>query len=184
MPNGQKNPFWSDFARFVIISILVIVPIRAWVAQPFIVRGASMEPTFHDSEYLIIDEITYELRKPERGEVIVFRFPEDTTKFFIKRVIGLPGETIEIRDNKVFLITDGEEKELKESYLSEPLTAPGSITRLGEKEYLVLGDNRLFSSDSRRWGALQENLIIGRAWLRLWPPGRINFLPGLSRFQI
>lgn len=183
MPDGQK-PFWSDFVRFLIISILIIVPIRAWVAQPFIVRGASMEPTFRDSEYLIIDELSYEFRKPERGEVIVFRFPEDTAKFFIKRVIGLPGETIEIENNKVFLIKDGQEQELKEPYLSEPLTAPGGLTQLGEKEYLVLGDNRLFSSDSRRWGTLPENLIIGRAWLRLWPLDRINFLPGLNRFQI
>ena len=182
MFRDETGSFWSDLARFLIISVLIIVPIRTWVAQPFIVRGASMDPTFHDGEYLIIDELTYEFRKPERGEVIVFRFPEDASKFFIKRVIGLPGETIQIKNNKVFLITDDGEKEFREPYLTETLTAPDGTVELKAGEYLVLGDNRLFSSDSRRWGTLPENLIIGRAWLRLWPVTRVNFLPGFHKF--
>lgn len=177
MPESKASSFWKDFARFIVVSILIIVPVRAWVAQPFIVRGASMEPTFQDGEYLIIDELSYHFRNPKRGEVIVFRFPEDLSKFFIKRVVGLPGETIEIRNNKVFLARSSEETELSEPYLSETLTTPDSLLQLGGDEYLVLGDNRLFSSDSRRWGPLREELVVGRAWLRLWPLNKIDFLP-------
>lgn len=173
-----QNPFWRDFLRFIIISALIIIPIRTWVAQPFLVRGASMEPTFEDGEYLIIDELSYRFRSPERGEVIVFRYPEDPSKFFIKRIIGLPGETIEIRGNKIFLVKNSERQELSEPYLEEALTTPDGVVTLNDNEYFMLGDNRLFSSDSRRWGALNENLIIGRAILRLWPPIHINFLPG------
>ncbi|MEK7162438.1 MAG: signal peptidase I [Patescibacteria group bacterium] len=179
MSENLKSPFWSDFLRFIVISALIIIPIRTWVAQPFLVRGASMEPTFEDGEYLIIDELSYRFREPQRGEVIVFRFPQDPSKFFIKRIIGLPDESIEIRENKIFI--GGQE--LNEPYLSEALTTPDGIVELGAGEYFMLGDNRLFSSDSRKWGTLEQGLIVGRAWLRLWPPNRLNFLPGIYEFQ-
>lgn len=178
-----QNSFWRDFLRFIIISAVIIIPIRTWVAQPFLVRGASMEPTFDDGEYIIIDELSYYFRSPERGEVLVFRYPEDPSKFFIKRVIGLPGETIEIRDNKIFLVKDKERTQLKEEFLEGVLTTPDQITTLKEGEYFMMGDNRLFSSDSRRWGTLPENLIVGRAFLRLWPPSSINFLPGIHKYE-
>jgi signal peptidase I len=178
MPENDKNFFWKDIIRFVIISALIVLPIRAWVAQPFIVRGASMEPTLGDGDYLIIDELSYNFRDPKRGEVIVFKFPEDTSKFFIKRVVGLPGETIEIRDNKVFIIIDSGSEELGEEYLSEALTTPNGVVNLDDDEYFVLGDNRLFSSDSRRWGALDNSLIIGRTLLRLWPLNSAGVFPG------
>src|SRR3989338_5746619 len=178
-----QNSFWRDFLRFIIISAIVIIPIRTWVAQPFLVRGASMEPTFDDGEYIIIDELTYQFRNPERGEVWVFRYPQDPSKFFIKRAIGLPGESIEIRDNKLFLIKGNEKLELKESFLKEALTTPDEIKTLKDGEYFMLGDNRLYSSDSRRWGTLPKNLIIGRALLRLWPPSKINFLPGFYQYE-
>ncbi len=184
MSERKESSFWSDFIRFVVISILIIVPVRAWVAQPFIVRGASMEPTFRDGEYLIIDELSYSFRGPARGEVIVFRFPGDTSKFFIKRVIGHPGETIEIKNNKVFLIASAGPEELGEPYLSEALTTPNERIELASDEYLVLGDNRLFSSDSRRWGAVKKELVIGRAWLRLWPLEGIRFLPGFYKIEL
>lgn len=142
-----------------------------------------MEPTFDDGEYIIIDELTYQFRDPERGEVLVFRYPQDPSKFFIKRVIGLPGETIEIRDNKLFLAKGDEKKELKEPFLSEALTTPDEIIELKDDEYFMLGDNRLYSSDSRRWGTLARNLIIGRALVRLWPPTKINFLPGFYQYE-
>lgn len=179
MSDDSKSSFWKDFLRFIIVSALIIIPIRTWVAQPFLVRGASMEPTFEDGEYLIIDEITYRFREPERGEVIVFRFPQDPSKFFIKRVIGLPGEKIEIRSNKI-LIND---KELGEFYLEEVLTTPDGVVELDAGEYFMLGDNRLFSSDSRKWGALERHFIIGRALVRLWPPARIDFLPGKAKYE-
>lgn len=184
MSERQAGSFWPDFIRFIIISVLIVVPVRAWVAQPFIVRGASMEPTFRDGEYLIIDELSFQFRRPERGEVVVFRFPGDTSKFFIKRIIGLPGETIEIKNNKVFLASDSGAKELKEPYLFEALTTPDERIELAENEYLVLGDNRLFSSDSRRWGAVKKELVVGRAWLRLWPLNTIKLLPGFYKIEL
>ena len=177
-----ESPFWHDFFRFVIIAAFVIVPIRAWVAQPFIVRGPSMEPTFYDTEYLIVDEFSYHFREPARGEVIVFRYPEDPSKFFIKRVIGLPGETVEIRENKVFITKDGKTEELGEPYLAEALTTPNKTIKVGEGQYFVMGDNRLFSSDSRRWGFLPRELVIGRALVRLWPPARLAMLPGFYQY--
>ncbi len=178
-----ESPFWHDFFRFVIIAAFVIVPIRAWVAQPFIVRGPSMEPTFYDTEYLIVDEFSYHFREPARGEVIVFRYPEDPSKFFIKRVIGLPGETVEIRENKVFITKGGDTAELKEPYLAEALTTPNKTIEVGEGQYFVMGDNRLFSSDSRRWGFLPRELVIGRALVRLWPPVRLTVLPGFYQYE-
>ena len=184
MSDGEESSFWRDLIRFIIISAVIIIPIRTWIAQPFIVRGASMDPTFQDGNYLIVDELSFQFRKPERGEVIIFRFPEDTSKFFIKRVIGLPGETIEIKDNKIFLMGDSGPAEITEPYLSEPLTAPNGAVELGADEYFVLGDNRLFSSDSRRWGMLERNLVVGRAWLRLWPLDKVKFLPGAYDFSI
>ncbi|MBI2023927.1 signal peptidase I [Candidatus Giovannonibacteria bacterium] len=180
----SQNSFWRDFLRFIIVAAIIIIPVRTWVAQPFLVKGASMEPTFEDGEYLIIDELTLNLRSPERGEVLVFRYPVDPSKFFIKRVIGLPGETIRIKDNKIFLVKGDKDEELREPFLREALTTPDGIFNLGEKEYFMLGDNRLFSHDSRKWGILNESLIVGRAFIRLWPPPRIDFLPGNFNYSL
>lgn len=177
-----ENPFWQDFFKFIVIAAFIIVPVRAWVAQPFIVSGPSMEPTFRDTEYLIVDEFSYHFREPKRGEVVVFRNPEDHSKFFIKRVIGLPGETLAIRDNKVFITRAGTTEELGEPYLAEALTTPNKTLEVGEDQYFVMGDNRLFSSDSRRWGFLPRELIIGRALVRLWPPTRLTVLPGFYEY--
>lgn len=146
----KKNSFW-DFFKFTIMAVIIVFFFRTWVAQPFIVSGSSMEPTFQNGNYLIVDEISYRFHGPEKGDVIIFRYPLDPSKFFIKRVAYLPGETIWM---------NGEEKILKEN------------------EYYVLGDNNLQSSDSRYWGTLDGNLIVGRAFLRLWPPQKIDILPG------
>lgn len=148
-PRARKSSFW-EIIRFVLITLIIVVPIRAYVAQPFIVSGLSMAPTFDDGEYLIIDELTYLFRAPERGEVVVFRYPKDPTKFFIKRVINLPGETVVIQNEKY---------------------------RLGSDEYFVLGDNRDMSLDSRAWGPVPEQLMKGRVLLRLFPLNRLAFLP-------
>ncbi len=139
-----------------------------------------MDPTFHQGEYLIIDELTYLLRSPERGEVVVFRYPKDPSKFFIKRVIGLPGEKVSIAGTAVTVTkVNGETKVLTEPYAQEFATKPMSQT-LGPEEYFVLGDNRPVSLDSRIWGAVPANLIKGRALFRLLPPSKLSFLPGQS----
>ncbi len=142
-PNA-KSEIW-EFIKFAVIAVIIVIPIRIWIAQPFIVHGSSMIPNFENGDYLIIDEISYQFRRPERGEVIVFRYPKDPSQFFIKRVAGLPGDKI------------------------------GNIT-LTDDEYFVLGDNTLASSDSRFWGPVKSNLIIGRALLRLWPLTGLEFL--------
>ena len=168
-----------DFIKIVLISLAIVLPIRFFVAQPFIVRGASMEPNYKDGQYLIVDESTYYFRKPLRDEVIVFRYPEDPSQFFIKRIIGLPGETIQIKNGEVTVIDKDhpEGLRLNELYLpSDVKTIPDSSIVLTSTQYFVMGDNRFYSSDSRRWGPLDKKYFIGRAWLRLWPLGMAGLL--------
>ena len=163
--------FIWEVSKIVIIAMLIVVPIRYFVFQPFFVRGQSMEPSFHNGDYLIIDELSYRFRAPERGEVIVFKYPQDPSQRYIKRIVGLPGETIQIEDGQVFLYQDGQRQPLSESdYLSDFLQTPGNVkVSLDMNEYFVLGDNRQVSADSRRWGSLPEENIIGRVFFRAWP---------------
>ena len=164
--------FILETAKIIIISLAIIVPIRYYLVQPFFVKGASMEQNFHDGDYLLIDEISYRLGTPSRGDVIVFRYPENPSQFFIKRIIGLPGETVEIKSNNVTIFNNDFPKglTLEEDYLSASQRTDGNATvQLKDNEFYVLGDNRLQSSDSRRWGVLDKKFITGRAFLRLWP---------------
>lgn len=157
----------------IVVSLAIVLPVRTYIAQPFIVSGASMEPNFHNGEYLIIDELTYEFRPPERGEVVVFRYPLNPSEFFIKRIVGLPKETVEIENGKISVNGAA----FEEPYLENSLkTAPDIKIILDEGEYFVLGDNRPHSSDSRLWGALPKNKIMGRALLRLWPIAKAGFV--------
>lgn len=168
----QKGSLW-EFIRSIIIALLIVIPIRAWVAQPFIVQGNSMVPNFHNGEYLIIDQFSYHFYKPERGEVVVFRYPRQPSQFFIKRVIGLPGDNVEIKNGSVWINGSA----FDEIYLPTSLaTVPDAVTILGVDEYFVLGDNREASSDSRAWGSLKEHFIVGKTLLRLWPLTRIGTL--------
>lgn len=176
--------YWINFTweilKIVIISLAIIIPIRYFLIQPFFVNGASMDPNFLDGDYLIIDEISYRFNDPERGDVIVFRYPLDTSQFFIKRIVGLPDEIIEIKDGKIFIYseeTPDEKVVLNESEYLEDSHTPGNLQiTLSENEYFVLGDNRRASSDSRKWGGLNEKYITGRAWIRAWPFNRIEVL--------
>jgi signal peptidase I len=163
--------FIWEIAKIVLLALVIVVPIRYFLFQPFLVRGQSMEPTFHNNDYLIIDEISYRFREPERGEVIVFKYPRNTSQRFIKRIIGLPGETIEIKEGEVFIIKDDSVQVLDESsYISSSMKTPGNTSvTLSEDEYFVLGDNRRVSADSRNWGSLDYEYIIGRVFFRAWP---------------
>ena len=164
-PEIKENSFW-EFIKVVIISLVIVIPIRTYIAQPFIVEGDSMDPNFHDGEYLIIDELSYYFKAPQRGEVIVFRYPRNPSDFFIKRIIGLPGETVEIKNNDVFI----DNKLMGESYLPPDFkTGPDGTIKLPENQYFVMGDNREHSSDSRFWGLLPKKNITGRVFVRLWP---------------
>lgn len=176
---SAKTAEWKELLRFALTVLLIVVPIRLYVAQPFIVSGESMHPTFTNGEYLIVDELTYTFKNPTRGETIVFRPPLDTKKFYIKRIIGLPGETVSISGDTVRIIntTYPDGFVLDESYINTPWE--GTITKtLGPDEYFVMGDNRNASFDSRSWGALSEKKIIGRPLVRLYPFSTIESFPG------
>ncbi len=169
-----------EIIRFSIIALLIVFPIRLFIAQPFIVSGASMEETFQNGEYLIVDQVSYYLQKPERGDVVIFRYPLDPSKFFIKRVIGTPGDTVVIEGDKVTIKNEShpEGLVLSEPYIAEMNPNNNLVEELGPREYFVMGDNRDHSSDSRAWGVLQEDRIVGRAFLRLFPPQSADVWPG------
>jgi signal peptidase I len=171
-----RRGLW-EIVKFALVVLVIVLSIRYYVAQPFIVSGASMYPTFHDHEYLFVDELSYHLRAPERGEVVIFRPPQDPEKFYIKRIIGLPGETVNINGREVSVTKDGETIKIEEPYLRQEFSDQATLT-LSPTEYFVMGDNRSVSSDSRAWGALPAKNITGRAFLRLFPFNRLSFLPG------
>ena len=185
----SKNSVWGNIVKMLLapfaifgevltvalISLAIILPIRYFLVQPFYVKGASMEPNFQEHDYLLIDEISYRFHSPQRGEVIVFRPPLGKREFFIKRVIGLPGERVQIRDGKVWAAKAGEQlQEIKESYL-EGVVTQGQINStyldvtLSQDQYYVLGDNRGASLDSRTFGPITSHEIMGRTWVRAWP---------------
>lgn len=182
---GLKKHLHSvwEVVEFAVIALLIVIPIRAFVAQPFVVSGTSMVPTFQNADYLIVDEISYRFEKPARGDVIIFKYPKDQTKYFIKRVIGLPGETVVIEGSRVtirnaehldgFALSEPYVKNISENYMQATLK---------DGEYFVMGDNRAGSSDSRFWGTLPRDLIVGRAFARLLPAPEIGLFPGEVRF--
>jgi len=161
--------FIWEITKIVIIALLIVIPIRTFLFQPFFVRGESMSPAFENGDYLIIDQLSYRLRDPQRGEVIVFKHPP--SQRYIKRIVGLPGETVEIKDGKVVIYKQEESYILDESdYLPSDIFTTGEVLFfLTENEYFVLGDNRFASADSRRWGSLTREDIIGQVFLRAWP---------------
>ena len=168
--------FVWEILKIVIIALVIVIPIRYFLFQPFIVKGQSMEPNFENSNYLIVDELSYRFRDPQRGEVVVFRYPRNISQRFIKRIIGLPGEKIEIEAGVVMM--NG--KILDESkYLLLGVQTSGDIQiSLDENEYFVLGDNRISSFDSRQWGTLPRKNIIGRVYFRAWP------ITDLTKFEV
>lgn len=176
--NFQQQFF--DFFRFVLTALLIIIPIRVFIAQPFIVSGSSMVPTFIDKDYLIVDQLSYRFNEVERGDTIIMRYPNDPSSFFIKRVVGLPGETVTIKNDQVFVKEiDAEESYLlEEGYLQHTKTREDIQTTLFDGEYFVLGDNRPASSDSRTWGVLPEENIIGKPFVRLFPLSEFKLHPG------
>ncbi len=174
IPNVKSEilAFVWETIKVVVISLAIILPIRYYLVQPFFVKGASMEPNFEDGDYLLVDEISYRFSMPARGDVVIFRYPQDPSQFFIKRIMGLPNETIEIKDNKVIIHNKSRPEGfvIEESYLApQQKTLGNSTIKLDDNEYFVLGDNRLQSSDSRRWGPVNQSLITGKAFLRPWP---------------
>jgi signal peptidase I len=158
----------KEILEIFLVAFFSILLIYKFLAQPFLVKGASMEPNFKDGDYLLVDEISYRLRAPERGDVVVFRYPGDEAVFYIKRIVGLPKEEIEILGGRIAVSG----RVLDEDYLPAALKTDSFNNArfvLGENQYFVLGDNRPFSSDSRRWGPVSRAEIIGEVSLRFWP---------------
>jgi signal peptidase I len=188
LSNGLKSFFSYIFelAKIVVISLAIIVPIRYYLIQPFYVKGASMEPTFHDEEYLIINEIGYRLATPQRGDVIVFKYPRDPQEYFIKRVIGLPGEKVQVKNGEVYIYNEANGwrgQALDETYLPKDLKTYGlsdDVVALSNSEYFVLGDNRNASKDSRVFGPVDKSFLVGRVWLRGWPFNRLTYFDSMS----
>jgi len=177
----QMHPL-TEIIQFALIALIIVIPVRMFIAQPFIVSGASMENTFHTGEYLIVDQVSYRLNEPEPGDVIVFRYPRNPSTFFIKRIIGAPGDTINI-DGNIVTITNEEHPNgyiLDEPYIADMAPSTFLTEELGDREYFVMGDNRNKSSDSRTWGVLQREHIIGEAFVRLFPFNEVALTPGGS----
>lgn len=174
----------KDLFTLVLLIVVVVIPIRLFIISPFVVDGESMHPTFKNLDYLVIDELLYNFKDPARGDVVVFRYPTNPSVFYIKRVIGLPGEAVSINHGVVTIISpSGEKLRLDEPYIvNEDATYTRDFS-LNPGEYFVMGDNRPNSSDSRFWGALPRKNIIGRADLRLLPIGSSGFFPGSVSYQ-
>jgi signal peptidase I len=177
--------FVLEITKVVAISLAIILPVRYFLIQPFYVKGASMEPNFHDNQYLVVDEISYRFTPPERGQVIVFRYPLDPQEYFIKRVIGLPGEQIQFKDGHVIIYNanhpDG--LTLTESYLPAGLGTfdeNGAKIDIGAHQYFVLGDNRNASKDSRSFGPVDESFITGKILFRGWPLTEVTWFGASS----
>lgn len=186
MSTHRKLQMMYFYGKFFIAALVIALPIRIFMAQPFFVSGTSMEPTLFPGEYLVIDKLTTRFHKPERGDVIIMRFPLEPDIYYVKRIVGLPGEVVRLEKGVVTIVLpDGKAETLTEPYL-EP-DKPGGATAtvmLTSDEYFVLGDNRRQSSDSRDWGPLQEKFIVGRAFARLYPFGKFELLPGQVRYPL
>lgn len=173
----RLGKFFLDIFQTVVVSLAVFVILYQFAIQPHRVSGSSMEPNYHNGEYILTEKVSYYFHEPQRGDVIVFKFPLDKDFDYIKRIIALPGETVTIRENHIFI--NG--RELKESYLSPGTfttghsAIPSGVTyTVPQGSYVVMGDNRERSSDSREWGPVPRENIIGRAFLRYWPPSKIG----------
>jgi len=184
---GEKNGSSRSLFLYTIIALGLALFIRFFIAAPYIVQGASMDPTFDNWHYLIIDRVSYRIGEPARGDVIVFGLPMDPERSLIKRIVALPGETAVLNGSAVMILNAEHPSGFT---LDEPYLDPANLTgtndmrvTLDEDQYFVLGDNRRLSSDSRVWGVLPKENIIGRALLRLYPFNMVGVLPGKMRYE-
>lgn len=183
---SDEPSFWSKFGsniieliEFIAIIGAIFVVVRYFVAEPHKVFGSSMVPNFHNGDFIITNKISLRLGEPQRGEVIILQNPRDPNQVFIKRIIAFPGERLKITDGKVYI----NDQPVEEPYLpTGTLTRGGSFSSESEEilipndQYFVMGDNRNGSSDSREWGPITKDKIIGQAWLRYWPPEKFKFI--------
>jgi len=179
----KLSAFFLDILEVVVFAIAIFLFIYLLVLQPHKIKGDSMQPNFPNGEYLLTDKVTYRFRQPERGEVIVFEAPGANGEEFIKRIIALPGESIYLKGGKVYINAG----QLIEPYLAGSIHTSASTFLKEEKEivvpeghYLVMGDNRPASSDSRTWGFVAKDKITGRAWIIYWPPPKVGLVARIN----
>lgn len=180
----QLWAFVLDFIETIVVSLAIFAVVYLFLFQPHQVDGRSMEPNFHNGEYILTDKVSYRLHEPERGDVVVFHSPQDERIDFIKRIIAVPGDTVELENGYTYLNGN----KLDEAFINDPgEVRPGRFIKEGQAlevptgEYLVMGDNRLHSSDSREWGLVNKSSIVGRAFFRYWPPAKFGLLPTAER---
>jgi signal peptidase I len=167
---SEVREYIEAFGVAVVLALFIIT----FIAQSFLVQGASMEPSLHNGQRLLVDKIVYRIRPPQRGEIVVFRYPADPRRRFIKRVMGLPGDQIEVRRHKLYINGVA----VEESYINGPTYGDFGPFIVPENTVFVLGDNRNNSDDSRfsDVGAVPLELIVGRALFVYWPPSRISVI--------
>lgn len=183
---AKAMEFAGELLHVVVISLAIIIPVRYFLIQPFYVKGASMEPNFYDHEYLIIDEISYRFNEPKRGDIVVFRYPNDPRQYFIKRVIGLPGERVKVSAGQVTVHNDEHPEGVvldENGYLGTIYTHGDKEERLDADEYFLLGDNRAASLDSRIFGSVPRSFIVGKVWFRGWPPEKVKLFTAQSELE-
>lgn len=175
--------FFLDFLETIVVALSIFVVIYLFIAQPHEIKGSSMEPNFLNNEYILTDKISYRLREPERGDVVIFKAPTNQDVDYIKRVIGLAGDRVKVQSGAVYV--NGEK--LREDYLEDPTSLfPGSFMQEGVEitvppgEVFVLGDNRPHSSDSRQFGPVPMDSLIGKAFVRYWPVTSMGVLEKIN----
>jgi signal peptidase I len=156
----------------ILVAFLPLFISYQFLARPFLVQGASMEPNFQTGNYLVVDIISYKFGEPERGDVVVFRYPGNRSLYYIKRIIGLPGDRVTLIDGNIFINGEIFIEDYIPSYVETDAFDEADFL-LGEGEYFVMGDNRASSFDSRSWGPLGKNDIVGVVKMRVWPPFEI-----------
>jgi signal peptidase I len=178
MPDEEKagsrtKSIFREFAETIILTLLIYFLVRTFLFENYRVLGHSMDPTLENDQFLVVNKLGYRLGEPERGDIIVFRDPRSADRKLIKRVIGLPGEVLEIQDGQVLI--NGHP--LDEPYIANPSRYSQEATPIPEGMYFVLGDNRNNSSDSHNWGTLARERVVGKAWVSYWPPKLWGVIP-------
>jgi signal peptidase I len=169
----RTKSVFREFAETVILTLLIYFLVRTFLFENYRVLGHSMDPTLENNQFLVVNKLGYRLSEPVRGDIIVFRDPRSDERKLIKRVIGLPGEMLEIQDGRVFI--NGQP--LDEPYVANPSRYSQEATPIPEGMYFVLGDNRNNSSDSHNWGTLERERVVGKAWVSYWPPRLWGTIP-------
>jgi signal peptidase I len=172
-PESKTKSVLRELVETVLLTLLIYVLVRSFLFENYRVVGRSMVPTLENDQYLAVNKLGYRLHEPQRGDIIVFRDPKSDDRKLIKRVIGLPDEVVEIRDGQVLV----EGQPLREPYIEAPPRYSMAPTLIPEDQYFVMGDNRNNSSDSHNWGALPQDMIVGKAWVSYWPPALWGVIP-------